>query len=89
MNNGDAARNLREHIFIASVVFFGALFLDHGVNLLNAINIHLVRNEVAHPYQIGEIQVVLMAVSMIHLLRKLNEYRYYANLLPDFLKKEL
>lgn len=89
MNNGDAARNIKEHIYLAIAVFVLALFWDHGVNALHAINIHLVRNEETHAYFMGEFQVIAMVLSSLHLIRKLNEYRYYGSLIPDFLKKEL
>ena len=90
MGDGDAKRNIKEHIFISTAVFFISLFFDHLVNLLNAINIHLVRGEVgSHPYEIGHLQIVLMVVSVIHFCRKVNEYRFYGSLIPDFLKKEL
>lgn len=89
MNEGDAARNIKEHIFISIGVFFTALFWDHLINLLNTMSIHLVRNETTHAYNIGELQVIVMLVSFLHLIRKVNEYRYYGSIIPDFLKKEL
>ena len=90
MMNGwsDAKRNIFEHILISLLLFVSSLFWDHIVNFLSFINLHVVRSEAgAHPYQIGEAQIIVMALSAVHFVRKLNEWRYYSNLLPERLRE--
>lgn len=90
MNNGfgDAKRNIFEHLCLSIFIFIAALFFDHIVNLLRAININLVRGEVGnHPYKIGEFQIIFMLLSALHFLRKINEFRYYGELLPKKLRE--
>lgn len=84
---GDAKTNIFEHIVISAAIFIGALFFDHFVNLLHAINIHLVRNETYHPYFIGEFQIISMALAAIQFVRKLNEWRYYSDIVPKKLRE--
>lgn len=85
----DAKRNIFEHIILSASVFLLALFWDHLVNLFHAINIHLVRGEVTHYYEIGHFQMVTMALASVHFFRKVNEFRYYGNLIPESLKREI
>ena len=77
MSDGDAKRNIREHLWIAGMVFIMSLFWDHLINFLSAIGINILNQETFHPYRIGEFQIIILVLSLAHFVRKWNEWRYY------------
>ena len=84
----DAKRNIAEHIVLSIAVFTAALLWDHIVNLLAYFSIFIARGSNGqHPYRIGETQIIAMAISAWHFVRKLNEFRYYGNLIPERLQE--
>lgn len=74
-NWGDAKMFIFEDICVYSLLLIMSITADFWINFLDSVN--LITLNAIHPYELGLGQVLLIAGSLIQLVRSWYKWRYY------------